>query len=67
LKPYQAIEPPHVHVHLHGRTAVQAFYAGDLDLALSEADKMESSSRLVLKELENLAVVGEQDNCVLTH
>jgi hypothetical protein len=67
LKPYQAIEPPHVQVHSHGRAAVQAFYDGNLDLALSEADKMESSSRVVLKELENLAVVGEQDSCVLTH
>ncbi len=67
LKPYPAIEPPHVQVHLHGRTAVQAFYDGNLDLALSEADKMESSSRLVLKELENLALVGEQDQCTLRH
>ena len=67
LKPYQAIEPPHVQVHAHGRAAVQAFYNGDLNTALSEADKMETSSRLVLKELENLAVVGEQDTCSMPH
>ena len=36
-------------------------------MELGEADKMESSSRLVLKELEKLAVVGDPDNCMLTH
>jgi hypothetical protein len=67
LKPYQAIESPHVEVHAHGRAAVQAFYDGDLDTALSAADKMETASRKVLQELENLATVGEQDHCTLLH
>jgi hypothetical protein len=65
LKPYQAIEPPHVEVHAHGRAAVKAYYDSDLDLALSEADKMETSSRNVLKQLENLALDGEHDTCAL--
>ena len=67
LKPYQAIEPPHVEVHAHGRAAVQAFYDGNLDAALISADKMETASRKVLQELENLATVGEHDTCVLSH
>ena len=67
LKPYQAIEPPHIEVHAHGRSAVQAFYDGDLDKALVAADKMETSSRKVMQELENLAKLGEQDNCLLPH
>ena len=65
LKPYQAIESPHVEVHAHGRAAVQCFLDGKLETALVEADKMEYASRSVLKELENLAVIGEQDSCAL--
>jgi RNA-splicing ligase RtcB len=65
LKPYQAIEPPHVEVHTYGRAAVQAFYDGALEKALIEADKMETASRKVLKELENLALEGEHDTCSL--
>jgi hypothetical protein len=67
LQPYQTLEAPHIDVHAHGRAAVQAFYAGDLDAALSEADHMETASRRVLKELENLAAVGEQDSCSVLH
>jgi predicted nucleic acid-binding Zn-ribbon protein len=67
LKPYQAIEPPHVEVHAHGKAAVEAFYNGDLDTALVSADRMESSSRRVLQELENLATVGERDSCGIAH
>ena len=67
LKPYQSIEPPHIEVHAHGRAAVQAFHEGNLERALAEADRMETASRKVMQELENLARVGEQDNCQLLH
>ena len=67
LSPYKAIEPPHVQVHVHGKAAVQAFYDGELELALAEADKMENASRGVLAELERLAAEGEHSTCALLH
>jgi hypothetical protein len=46
---------------------VQAFYDHQLDQALIEADKMETASRKVLQELENLAKNGEDSTCSLLH
>jgi len=59
LNAYRGIEAPHRDVHAHGRKAVESFYAQDFVSAVRSSDAMESASRIVLQELENLAQEGE--------
>lgn len=61
LPAYQAIELPHKDVHAHGRKAVEGYYEQDFVNAISHAASMEAASKIVLQELENLALQGESD------
>jgi hypothetical protein len=65
LSAYKQVEAPHIEVHAHGKAAVQAHFDGDDVLALSHADKMESTSLKVLAELEHLALDGEHQACAI--
>jgi hypothetical protein len=64
LPAYQAIEMPHKDVHAHGRKAVEGFYEQDFSTSTSHAESMEAASKIVLQELENLALQGEGGACL---
>lgn len=64
LNAYKGIEIPHREVHANGRKAVECFYQQDLTAATGCADAMEMASKIVLQELENLAIEGESGVCL---
>ena len=64
LNAYKNIEVPHRDVHANGRKAVENYHGQDLDAATSCTDAMEMASKIVLQELENLAVEGESGTCL---
>ena len=55
LPAYQSIVRPHEAVHLHGRNAVEAAMAGDMNAAVRELAAMNSASDQVLDCLEQIA------------
>ncbi|WP_131112288.1 methyl-accepting chemotaxis protein [Sulfuricystis thermophila] len=65
LSGYGAVEAPHVLVHQHGQTAVQAYRDGDYAKGLAELGAMEAASREVLQHLETMAIAGEHDPSTL--
>lgn len=67
LPGYKEIESPHIAVHRHGVTAVEAFRAGKRDMALENLRQMELASITVLEELDHMAASGEHDNSLLCH
>ena len=62
LSGYKEMENPHIHVHRHGKDALEHFYSGNLELALDELENMESASMQVLEQLDQIAVSGENDH-----
>lgn len=67
LPGYKEIESPHIAVHRHGVAAVEAFRAGNRDMALENLRQMELASMTVLEELDHMAASGEHDNSLLCH
>jgi chromosome segregation ATPase len=65
LPGYAAVEPPHLEVHAHGKAAVRAFRAGDIETGITEIAQMEHASIAVLNHLETMAAAGEQDPSIL--
>jgi len=65
LDGYTAMEAPHEKVHNKGREAVAAYYDGDNAITLSALAGMEQASLLVLKELEKMALSGEENHQLL--
>ena len=65
LPGYAAVEPPHLEVHAHGKAAVRAFRAGDVDTGIAEIAQMEHASIAVLNHLETMAAAGENDPSIL--
>jgi len=65
LAGYVDVEPPHKLVHTHGRSAVAAYRAGDINVAVSELANMEKASLAVLSQLEQIARSGENDPSAL--
>ncbi|BAO28341.1 methyl-accepting chemotaxis protein [Sulfuritalea hydrogenivorans] len=59
LAAYGKIEAPHKEVHAAGREAVGQYLAGEHQAAVRNIETMEHASSLVLQELENLALQGE--------
>jgi predicted nucleic acid-binding Zn-ribbon protein len=59
LAAYGKIEAPHKDVHAAGREAVVQYLAGEHQAAVRNIETMEHASSLVLQELENLALQGE--------
>lgn len=51
---FQALLPPHERVHTHGKQAVVYYNSGNVALALSEIEKVESASVEVLRLLKAL-------------
>jgi hypothetical protein len=65
LPGYVDVEPPHKRVHTHGRSAVTAYRAGDINTSVNELANMEKASMEVLSQLERMASSGENDPSVL--
>ena len=65
LPGYREIESPHKVVHNDGVAAIENFYAGNHDAALSHLRHMEDASMQVLEQLERMAASGEADNAIL--
>ncbi len=65
LAAYGKIEAPHKQVHEAGRKAVVHYLAGQHPQAVASIDAMEQASVATLQELENLALQGEQEACLV--
>lgn len=65
LPSYKDVESPHKDVHAYGKAAIANFMNGNLDEALTEVTKMEQASSHVLRHLENMALQGEDQTCLL--
>ena len=65
LPGYAAVEPPHKRVHEHGRAAVAAFHAGNVQAGVNNLAQMEQASMEVLAALDQIAVSGENDPSLL--
>jgi Methyl-accepting chemotaxis protein (MCP) signalling domain/Chemoreceptor zinc-binding domain len=65
LPAYVSIEAPHREVHLHGRAAIDCFFANDFNGVIDHLGKMERASGAVLEHLEALAVQGEGSGCAV--
>ena len=62
LQPYRDMDVPHKNVHIAGRTAVENYYKGEFNSALSSISDMEKGSAQVLGCLERLADSGESSS-----
>ena len=58
LDGYRAMETPHADVHRHGRSALEAYHAGDLAAAVSAVERLEAASASVQQCLERMAADG---------
>jgi hypothetical protein len=65
LPGYGAVEAPHKRVHDHGRAAVAAFHAGNVEAGVSNLGQMEDASMEVLAGLDQIAASGENDPSLL--
>jgi predicted nucleic acid-binding Zn-ribbon protein len=65
LPGYAAVEPPHMRVHEHGRLAVAAYHAGDIEAGVTHLGQMEQASLEVLAALDLIAASGENDPSLL--
>ncbi len=65
LPGYREMDLPHKQVHLHGKAAVDAYHAGDVEKAIVEVKSMEKTSHQVLNDLEIMAQSGETDSDLL--
>lgn len=65
LNAYRNIELPHRDVHSNGRKTIESYYEGDLSTAVTCADSMEAASKVVLQELESLALEGESSGACM--
>jgi chromosome segregation ATPase len=65
LPGYREIEPPHIQVHTHGRSAVTAYRNGDIKGSVESLAQMEKASMEVLAQLERMASSGENDPSIL--
>ena len=65
LHGYQGIESPHIAVHQHGVAAIRLHRAGDTQAGQAELSQMEEASMLVLRNLETMAMTGQQNPAIL--
>lgn len=65
LPSYKNVESPHQDVHVFGKTAVERFLSGNYVDALVNSMKMEQASTLVLQQLENMALEGDDQTCLI--
>ena len=65
LAAYGRIEAPHKQVHAAGREAVGHYLAGQHQSAVRGVEAMEQASAITLQELENLALEGEGEGCLV--
>lgn len=60
LDGYRSMENPHAEVHRHGKTAIEAYHAGDFAAGLAAIEQMEKASVAVQESLERMAQHGEK-------
>lgn len=65
LPGYREIEAPHKKVHESGMAAIKAFHDGNLSSVSIHLTAMENASLDVMKNLESLAIAGEEDSSML--
>ena len=65
LAAYGRVEGPHKQVHAAGREAVGHYLAGNHQSAVRAVEAMERASAITLQELENLALEGEGEGCLV--
>ena len=65
LHGYQGIESPHIAVHQHGVAAIRLHRAGDTQAGQADLSQMEEASMLVLRNLETMAMTGQQNPAIL--
>jgi len=65
LNGYRELEAPHEMVHASGKSAIEAFRRDETRIAIDYLQKMESSSLVVMQELEKMAVDGEVNSKLL--
>ncbi len=65
LNGYRELEAPHEIVHASGKSAIEAFRRDETGVAIDYLQKMESSSLVVMQELEKMAVDGEVNSKLL--
>jgi hypothetical protein len=62
---YKDVDKPHKELHLHGKAALDCFYAGNMEQAMLALERMEAASMLVLQGLDQIAASGEADHSQL--
>ena len=62
LEAYRAMETPHAEVHRHGRTAIEAYRAGNFSAGIAAIAEMELASVTVQDCLERIARQGETES-----
>lgn len=67
LPGYSETESPHKKVHQHGKQAVDAFHAGNINRAIEQMIEMEKASMDVFTNLERIANAGENNHHFITH